>query len=114
MGGFRKRHDAACALKGKRAYLRQAASSSSAPQQPAAAARKRASGVAPGVGQIVFSGNWHYSPDLKRNRVICRSDFLFEKRGKAVDSTCVCLVGHRVDLPDRKGMDRRECLSSSL
>ena len=82
VGGFRKRHDAACALKGKRAYLRQAASSSSAPQQPAAAARKRASGVAPGVGQIVFSGNWHYSPDLKRNRVICRSDFLFEKKGK--------------------------------
>jgi len=82
VAGIRKRHDAACALKGKRAYLRQAASSSSAPQQPAAAARKRASGVAPGVGQIVFSGNWHYSPDLKRNRVICRSDFLFEKKGE--------------------------------
>ena len=58
VGGFRKRHDAACALKGKRAYLRQAASSSSAPQQPAAAARKQASGVAPGVGQIVFTGSW--------------------------------------------------------
>jgi len=66
-------------IKGKRAYLRQAASSSSAPQQPAAAARKQASGVAPGVGQIVFTGSWHYSLDLQRNRVICRSDVLFEK-----------------------------------
>ena len=69
MGGFRKRHDAACALKGKRAYLRRASSffsSSSAPQQPAAAARKQASGVARGVGQIVFAGSWPYSLDLKK------------------------------------------------
>ena len=67
VGGFRKRHDAACALKGKRAYLRRASSfSSSAPQQPAAAARKQASGVARGVGQIVFAGSWPYSLDLKK------------------------------------------------
>jgi hypothetical protein len=32
-----------------------------------------------GVGQIVFTGSWHYSLDLKGNRVICRSDVLFEK-----------------------------------